>query len=103
MNIRSELCAHPFLFLFGSTLTFLVIFALSTVIGLAFGVQPERIGQAIVGVLIVGVPAGGVAFVRRFRETRRLRLHTPEQRRTFLLSPIGVLLVGLSYSHRSVH
>lgn len=94
MKIRSELRAHPFLFLLGSVLTFLVIFALSTVIGLAFGVKPERIGQAMVGVLIVGVPAGGVAFVRRFGETQRLQLRTPEQRKIFLLSPIGVFWWG---------
>ena len=97
MKILSQLRAHPFLFLLGSGLAFLILFALSTVIGLAFGVKPERIGQAMVGVLIVGVPAGGVAFVRQFGETQRLQLRTPEQRKIFLLSPIGVFLVGLSY------
>jgi hypothetical protein len=99
MTISAAFRSHPAIFLVGCLLSFLFIGFAMTILGLAVGLKPERIGQAMVGVMIFAVPLGGVTCVRYFVEQRgKSLLSTSSQRKIVFLVPFGIFFLFISYA-----
>lgn len=100
METLQQLKRHPILFLLGCALTFACVLAISLLSGLFFGLDPQMIGRGMAGVVLVTFVPGGIAFVKfveRWRQNRHVYLDSTHKRKFFLLVPLGLAMLPLSW------